>query len=169
MSNVILLNADYTFLNIIDFKKAAKLIIKQKVEIVQNSTLEYVNTVTNVFTIPNVIRLINLVKSVYKRNVIYSKNNVFLRDNFTCAYCGNIFDKSKLTIDHIIPKSRGGKSSYLNCITACKRCNLEKGNREVRDFRPLYFRPFEPTLYDLTLAKVKHTKYYNIIKDILKV
>lgn len=54
---------------------------------------------------------------------------IFLRDRFICQYCGKIFDSPELTLDHILPKSRNGKSTWENLITACKNCNVKKGDR----------------------------------------
>ncbi|MDR2195719.1 MAG: HNH endonuclease, partial [Gallionellaceae bacterium] len=61
---------------------------------------------------------------------------LFRRDRDTCAYCGQIFPRSKLTRDHIVARSRGGTNSWMNCVTACQACNQAKGAKRLEDFRP---------------------------------
>lgn len=67
------------------------------------------------------------------KTVKYSRRNVYQRDDFTCQYCRRKFPKDKLTLDHVIPKSRGGKSSWVNVVTCCKRCNEDKGDRLLEE------------------------------------
>lgn len=69
---------------------------------------------------------------------------LFKRDRHTCAYCGGQFPYKELSRDHIVPRSRGGKDSWMNCVTACRRCNQEKGDRPVEQFRPLLYVPYVP-------------------------
>ena len=77
------------------------------------------------------------------KNIELSRNNVFKRDGFECQYCGSVRD---LTLDHVLPRSRGGRSSWKNLVTACKPCNAKKG-----DFTPeeagfdLHTKPFKPS------------------------
>jgi len=81
--------------------------------------------------VPTVIRVLNLVKRKVRKNVSFSKKNILRRDNFTCQYCGD--REHPLTVDHIIPKSRGGKTIWTNVVVACKPCNMKKGNRTARE------------------------------------
>jgi hypothetical protein len=67
------------------------------------------------------------------KTVKYSRRNVLQRDNYTCQYCGHRFPKQQLTLDHIIPKSKGGRSSWTNVVTCCKACNADKGDRLLTD------------------------------------
>jgi 5-methylcytosine-specific restriction endonuclease McrA len=170
MEQIVLLNSDWTFLNFINFRKAILLQFKNKVEIIKYSDKE-ISTLSGKIKIPSVVRLVDLVKSIYKRkNLFYSKNNVFLRDNFTCAYCGKQFNsKSNLTIDHIIPVSRGGKNSYENCITSCKKCNHLKGNKLLPELNwTLLFKPYSPSVYDIIMLKLKLAGYADLLNTILK-
>ena len=73
---------------------------------------------------------------------------LFKRDRHTCAYCGNQFVHRDLSRDHVLPKARGGKDTWMNCVTACKRCNQEKGDKLVHDFRPLVFVPYRPCRFE---------------------
>lgn len=89
------------------------------------------------------------------RDVKYTRENVFHRDKNRCAYCGKKFKNADLTIDHIIPKSRGGDNSWKNTITSCKFCNNKKADRTPREADMiLLYRPIEPRWTD-ALSKVK--------------
>lgn len=81
--------------------------------------------------VPTVIRVLNLVKRKVRKSVSFSKKNILRRDNFMCQYCGD--RDHPLTVDHIIPKSRGGKTIWVNVVVACKPCNMKKGNRTARE------------------------------------
>lgn len=69
---------------------------------------------------------------------------LFKRDRHTCAYCGDKFAHKDLSRDHILPQSRGGKDTWMNCVTACRRCNQTKGAKLVDQFRPLLYVPYVP-------------------------
>lgn len=86
-----------------------------------------VNTVSMEIPIPEIIILTEYDK-IPKRFVKFSKANLLIRDDFECAYCGCTLDSEDATIDHIIPKARGGKTDWENCIIACKKCNHIKGD-----------------------------------------
>ena len=74
-----------------------------------------------------------------------SQNTVlFKRDRYTCAYCGQRLPYKDLSRDHIVPRSKGGQDTWMNCVTACRRCNQQKGNKLVQDFRPLLYVPYVP-------------------------
>lgn len=69
---------------------------------------------------------------------------LFKRDRYTCAYCGNRYAQGDLSRDHILPQSRGGKDTWMNCVTACRSCNQEKDDKLVEQFRPLLYVPYVP-------------------------
>jgi len=73
------------------------------------------------------------------RKVVFSRRNLFRRDQYTCQYCGKKPESDSLTVDHLIPRSRGGRSTWENCILACSQCNAKKGNRTPNDsgMRPM--------------------------------
>jgi len=77
--------------------------------------------------IPSVIRLTEYVHIPFERKSL-SRKNILLRDHNTCQYCGKVFNPSDLTLDHVIPKSRGGSSNWDNLVACCKKCNNRKGN-----------------------------------------
>ena len=170
MNNVVVLNADYTFLSFIDWKKALTLLSKERIEVVKYSET-VVNTVSKTFQIPLIVKLTYFVDMIYKRKVSFSHSNVFVRDNYTCGYCGNVYSKNskELTIDHIIPKSKGGKNDWMNCITACKSCNALKGNKMLNDVNmKLLFEPHVPTVSEYIMQKLNITGHAHILQDLYK-
>jgi len=123
----LLLAHDYTALRVIDFKQAFKLIYTEKAEIVSEFKDKVIKTVNKAFKLPAVIRLLNGFK--LKFNVKLTRKNIFIRDSFKCKYCGHKGSASNLTIDHVEPRSRGGRFTWENIVTSCLECNTKKGNR----------------------------------------
>jgi 5-methylcytosine-specific restriction endonuclease McrA len=157
MSQTVLLNADYSFLNVINWQRAIKLIVRNKVEVVEEYADKVISNAekTVQFLMPKVLRLVNLVRSVYKNKVKFSKRNVLVRDGYACIYCGS---QSNLTLDHVIPRSKGGKSNFENCVTCCRDCNFKKGNRTPKEAHMrLLKRPYRPTVIDFLIKKMKKT------------
>ena len=98
--------------------------------------------------LPSVISLKEYVK--LDRRPAFTRFNVFLRDRFNCQYCGEDFRSEELTFDHVIPRSRGGRTSWDNVVTACQGCNLVKGNQMPRDCGMSPLRAArQPTSYEL--------------------
>ncbi len=98
--------------------------------------------------LPSVISLKKYVSA--NRRPAFTRFNVFLRDRFSCQYCGDRLPTQDLTFDHVIPRSRGGRTNWQNVVTACSTCNLRKGNRMPGSsgMRPLAA-PAQPTTYQL--------------------
>jgi 5-methylcytosine-specific restriction endonuclease McrA len=101
-----------------------------------------------VHRLPSVVALKQYIPQ--NRRPPFTRFNVFLRDCFSCQYCGGAHHTSELTFDHLVPRSRGGRTSWDNVVTACTRCNLTKGSRLPQEcgMRPLS-RPTVPTMYEL--------------------
>jgi 5-methylcytosine-specific restriction endonuclease McrA len=98
--------------------------------------------------LPSVISLKDFVPST--RRPAFTRFNVFLRDRFLCQYCGGGFPTQELTFDHVLPRSKGGRTTWENVVTACGACNLRKGNRTPHECgMPPKTRPFQPTAYHL--------------------
>lgn len=131
---VLLLNSTYEPLRIIPWQKAITLLFKDKVDVVEES-LNEIHSPTLTIILPSVIKLRSYVNIHYHQRVKFCKENVFFRDGFTCQYCGKLYPKEELTLDHIIPVSHGGKKNWLNIVTACKKCNNKKGNRTPEQAR----------------------------------
>ncbi len=98
--------------------------------------------------LPSVISLKDYVPTA--RRPAFTRFNVFLRDGFECQYCGDGFPTQDLTFDHVIPRSRGGRTIWENVVTACGECNLIKGNRLPREsgMFPIH-RPLQPSTHQL--------------------
>lgn len=161
----VVLNADYTYLNTVGWKRGIKLLVLEKAETLKESERIVSNVDgTNRLKVPLVLKLVRLVQTVYRNKVPFSRKNVFIRDNRRCQYCGT---SENLSIDHVIPSSRGGKSSFLNCVVCCVNCNLHKGNKTLREAgMKLHRLPHEPTIIEFLTYKMKHTGAYQFLKDL---
>ena len=152
MESILVLNSDYTPLNITTFKRAIILVIKGKAEIIKNDD-NIIRSESIIYSKPLIIRLFNYISHKMK-NLRVNRNRLYKRDNNECVYCGS---KKDLTIDHILPKSRGGKNTWNNLITCCLPCNLRKGDKTPEEARmPLRFQPRTPSLFanESSVAKV---------------
>jgi 5-methylcytosine-specific restriction endonuclease McrA len=110
------------------------------------------------------LRLIKLIRTLYRNRVPFSKKNILVRDGFKCAYCG--IGKERLTVDHIIPKSRGGRTTFENCVSSCKSCNNKKGDRVPSDAHMyLKVKAFQPTIAEFLRLKVKRLGINDVLKD----
>ena len=127
MDQTLLLSFGYEPLKIISWRKAITLMFLEKVEVVEQYQ-ECVRSPSLTLPIPAVVRLHRYVKYLPQR-VKFSRQNLFYRDNYTCQYCLRPHPPSQLTYDHVVPRSYGGKTTWTNIVTACKRCNHKKGNK----------------------------------------
>lgn len=165
MTHCVLLNADYTFLNLVSWKRAICLIAKGKVEVVKDSQRTIRNCSGIELKVPAVMRLIKLIRTIYRTSVTFTKRNVLIRDRFKCAYCGSRGDR--LSIDHIIPKSRGGKMTFENCVAACKPCNLKKGGRTPSEARMyLKIKPYQPTISEFLRLKFESLGIHHMLQEL---
>ena len=160
----LVLNADYQPFSVLPlstmtWKEAISGVIQDKYDIV----LEYENVYIRSPSIS--IPLPSVVASRKYRNpdhsIPFSKKNIFLRDEYLCQFCGNEFSGTELTFDHLVPRSKGGKTDWDNIVSSCDKCNRAKGNKTnwispLGLDRPLNM-PFKPTYFDLA-AKMKKRK-----------
>jgi 5-methylcytosine-specific restriction endonuclease McrA len=122
---VLLLNGNYEPLSICTVQKAIILIFMEKAELVTAAEGKVVRSASAAMEYPSIIRLSTFIHIPFKK-VILSRKNILRRDGHQCQYCGV---RTGLTVDHIIPKSRGGEDSWENLTAACLRCNNRKGDR----------------------------------------
>ena len=164
MERCIVLNGDYTLLNTIGWKRAVCLVLKGKSEVVKYSN-KAIRTVSGEFMkVPLVIRLIKIIRSIYRSHVPFTKKNVMIRDRHLCVYCRS---KNDLTIDHVIPVSRGGKNSFENCVTACRPCNNKKGRRTPREAKMFLKRqPYAPTISEFFRIKMEQLGLHKLLKEL---
>jgi len=142
---VLLLNQDNTPLNIITISKAYKLIARDKVWGDSSDEFIEVVSVSKTIKIPKILILKYYVKLPFKKAAA-SRQNILRRDLYCCQYCGKEMNNKEATIDHVVPTSKGGASSWVNMVAACRACNLFKGNRSVKEANmELISRPKEPS------------------------
>lgn len=121
---VLVLNANYEPINVCTIKRAVGLMMSGKAEVVANAN-GFISTTSHNYPLPSILRLSRMVHRPRQR-VKLVKREIFRRDNYTCQYCGKQHD---LTIDHVLPRHRGGTHSWQNLVTACSTCNRKKGGR----------------------------------------
>ena len=162
---VVLLNSDYSYLNTINWKKALTLLAKEKVSVLKYSKRVIKTASGIVMKIPAVLRLIKFIRTVYRTKVPFSKKNVMIRDGMKCVYCG--VKNVRLTIDHIVPKAKGGKSTFENTVAACKPCNNKKGSKSCSESR-MYPKTnvYSPTISEFLMIKMKVLGIDKIIEDL---
>lgn len=125
----LVLNAGFEPVQLISWQRAICLVFQAKAEIVsQYETV--VRTVSQSFQMPSVVRLLRYVRVASKLGVVRcTRRNVLLRDRYQCQYCGVRCRVQAITIDHVLPRSKGGKTSWTNVVAACHTCNRRKANR----------------------------------------
>ncbi len=138
---VLVLNANYEPLNVCNTRRAVALLLSGKAELLVNGR-GVIRTASQVYPRPSVIRMEYMVKRPRPR-VKLSKREIFRRDDYTCQYCGT--SSQHLTIDHVIPRHRGGQHTWENLVAACPSCNRHKGGRLLNEAHmALRRRPVEP-------------------------
>ena len=139
---VLVLNQDYSPLMVCSVERAFVLVYLNKSEMVRPANGYKIRSITRTFPMPSVIRLNRYVHAPYK-GVNLTRQNIFKRDNFECQYCGT---KKDLTLDHVMPGSRGGGHSWFNLVAACKKCNARKGDYTPEEaMMPLRRKPYKPS------------------------
>jgi len=148
----LVLNADfrplsYYPLSLWSWQEAVKAVFLGRVSVVSEYE-RMIRSPTFEMRLPSVISLKDYVTQ--SRRPAFTRFNVFLRDRFECQYCGDDFPTQDLTFDHVIPRSRGGRTTWENVVTACGECNLIKGNQMPRacGMIPL-MTPMQPTTFEL--------------------
>ena len=128
MQQVLVLNASYEPLNVCSVRRAHVLVWKGKAEILE-SLPKGLRSASDTYVWPHVIRLVQYVRVPRAIQRKISRRALFARDGWRCVYCGT--SSGRLTLDHVIPRSKGGESIWENVVTACAPCNLRKGDRSL--------------------------------------
>ena len=160
--DILVLNKSYAAIHIIDWRKAMTLICQDAARPMDrdfvaydfedwlefsNTTNDYpvVATVSRKIAIPEII-VLRKFDRLPSREVKYSRQTLFERDKYTCGYCGKVFDKKDLTVDHILPRAQGGITSWKNTISACFQCNSTKADKTPEQAgMKLKFKPTKPS------------------------
>lgn len=125
MNSVLVLNAGYEPLHRVSVKHAIKMLVRE-VAVIEEATEEMFGN----FPKPLVLRLVRYVQLKWRsRNPRWSRSKLMSRDKYTCGYCGKDAD----TVDHILPRSRGGETTWTNTVAACFKCNSKKGSRTLKE------------------------------------
>jgi 5-methylcytosine-specific restriction endonuclease McrA len=143
---VLVLNATYEPINVCSLQRAVVLVLKKKAEVLERAARK-LRSATASHAYPLVIRLVYFVRIPRHEARKISRRAVFARDGYECQYCGAA---AHLTVDHVLPRSRGGRSTWENVVTCCGPCNLRKGNRLTTeiDMHPrTQPRPPKPTVF----------------------
>ncbi|MBC6401408.1 MAG: HNH endonuclease [Ekhidna sp.] len=152
---VLVLNQDYSLLTVCTVQRAFLLIFLEKADLVESIKQKHLRSISESFPFPSVVRVKQYVNIPYNKEVVMSRHNIFKRDNGKCQYCGTSKD---LTLDHVVPRSKGGKSTWTNLVTACKKCNSVKGDFTLEKAgMKLKKKPMRPSY--LSLLRMSHGSY----------
>lgn len=148
MPSVLLLNADaqpltYLPLSTISWQSAIKAVFSNKARVLETYSKREIRSANFRLQMPSVIILTRYHKQPQRAK--FTRRNLYMRDNYCCQYCGDKFQHGELTIDHVIPKSRGGKLIWENSVTACSPCNVRKSNKMQRPLKT----PHLPSWYEI--------------------
>lgn len=150
MTQVLVLNASYEPLSVVSVRRAVVLLLKEKAEIVEAAEA-YLRAEHSTLPVPLVIRLVYFVRIPRSFGLPLSRRTVLARDMYTCQYCGAQPGRALLTIDHVVPRSRGGTTCWENVVTACAPCNRRKGSRTPEEAHmPGPRRPVRPRYLAIT-------------------
>ncbi len=128
MARVLVLNASYEPLSVVSTRRAVVLVLRDKATVVAGRD-ELWSSANQLFDVPSVVKLTRYVKVPYRRSAPVSRRAVFGRDGHRCQYCGGPAE----SIDHVLPKSKGGDHTWENVVACCRSCNLRKADRTPRE------------------------------------
>lgn len=140
---VLVLNADFQPLNVTSFQRGFNLVYKGKAEVVEaDVSRDPIKSQGRIYKRPLVIRLIRYIYVPFKK-VPLTRYNIYRRDDHKCGYCKS---DRELTLDHVVPRSRGGKNTWTNLVTCCKKCNTKKDNKTPKEVgMTLKVKLYQPT------------------------
>jgi 5-methylcytosine-specific restriction endonuclease McrA len=152
---VLVLNSAYMPISVTSLRRGFKLVFLGKAEIIECDTKNPIITSNKEYERPLVIRLFRYVFIQFKK-VSLTRENIYKRDNYKCLYCGS---NKNLTLDHVYPKSKGGKNKWTNLVTCCTDCNIKKDDNLLSDIdMKLKYEPFKPN-YLFLLHKNNRTEW----------
>ena len=162
MDEIAVLVLNYTFepLHFTNARRAITLLLSGKAESVESSS-RLVRSPSLSFPLPAVIRLAVYIRKPFLDRVAFNKKNILRRDGYTCQYCGRRGER--LTVDHVLPRSRGGETAWTNVVAACLRCNLRKGNRSVQEVGMRLIREPHHPQFLLSLHLLRHPYAHSFI------
>jgi len=188
-SSVLVLNKFYTALRVISARRAFVFLVKDSAEVVHKNNgrfenyrfdhwieesrnngrefTDYIHTPSLQIMVPRVIRLLEYGK-LPRRELKFNRKNIMMRDNYQCQYCGKKYALSAMTIDHIVPRSRGGITEWTNAVTCCNKCNTKKGGRLPQEAgMKLIAKPQAPK-FNQSIFRLFNDKRYALWKEFVK-
>jgi 5-methylcytosine-specific restriction endonuclease McrA len=148
---VLVLNASYEPLQLISIRRAVVLLLQEKAELIE-AAKQHLRSQGFALEIPLVIRLVRYIRIPRRLRLPCSRRGVLMRDHETCQYCGTQPGRANLTIDHVVPRSRGGLTTWDNVVAACRDCNHRKGGRTPEEASMvLLSKPRQPQYVAFTL------------------
>lgn len=169
MQRVMVVNTDNTFLSYTTIKRANFLYNVKKVAVAAGKNIEYytLKTIDKIYKIPSILRLMTYIRRMYQGSIPPVKQNIFVRDNCKCCYCGKKLYRDQCTIDHIIPKAKGGRDTWENMVTSCSKCNIEKGGLTPKEAKmKMEYQPFQPTIMQFVKMKNKILGIQSVIDSL---
>jgi len=128
LAGALILNSGYEPVKVVNWRKAMILWLQDKVEVLEYHAMS-VSSPSRTFQLPSVLRLKSYIRPFFTMKVRLSRQNIFIRDEFLCQYCLRKLPEKKLTIDHVLPLSKGGRHEWSNVVASCSTCNNIKGSR----------------------------------------
>jgi len=184
-SHVLVLNKLWMAVRVVDARRAFSMLVREMAEVIRlddgsysgysfenwadlsqlhqqmedEQAYEFVKTVRMQVAVPKVIRLLGYDR-LPRQGVKLNRRNIFARDHNRCQYCGNVFPTSELSLDHVVPRTQGGGSSWENLVCCCVKCNSKKGGRTPKQANmKLYKKPVKPTRNPAISLRLGHDKY----------
>jgi len=185
-SNVLALNRGYLAIHVVSARRAFCLLCKGLAEVISieddsyysydfsswrevselkiqldevQESEEWIQAVNFLIQVPRVIRLLHYDR-IPRNSVKFSRRNIFLRDEHRCQYCARQFGTPQLSLDHVLPRSRGGKTTWENIVCACRKCNIRKGGRTPREAgMHLHNEPKKPKRNPVLSHQINSSKY----------
>ena len=139
---VLVLNASYEPINVCAARRALVLVLKG-VAAAEEVTHHHVSSARNALRLPSVIRLLEYRRIPHQSRAL-SRKNILMRDRYTCQYCHKTLPSAELTLDHVIPRSRAGETTWENLVACCHPCNNRKGSRTPEEAGFRLLRPPRP-------------------------
>jgi 5-methylcytosine-specific restriction endonuclease McrA len=128
---VLVLNSSYEPIKIVNWKRAILLLLADKIEVLDCHPEAFVHSVCESYSLPSVVRILSFVRVRRrpKAHYSFSRHHIFMRDEYCCQYCAKTFSPKDLTLDHVMPVTRGGLKTWDNLVSCCVSCNQKKGSR----------------------------------------
>lgn len=153
MSRTLVLDQGYLPHRIVGWKRAVTMLFEGKVEVIEEYE-EDIRSISISIKMPAVVRLLGAIRG-RKKAIKFSRINVMTRDKYRCQYCGEKLSMNKLNYDHVVPRSRGGRTVWENIVTACYPCNEKKGDRTPAEAgMRLLKKPVKPTYLPMIAFRI---------------